>query len=244
MSTTKCLYLSDPWVLGAATRIQEMRTSSDGRTVMMLEETPFYAQGGGQPYDTGIIESGDARFEVQEVRKIDGEVLHFGRCVTGVMNVGDHVSCTVDAPRRIQNSLLHSAGHAIDAAIKKLRPEWIPSKGYHFPEGAYVEYKGTLAPDEKELLMATIADACRSFIAKKCSTAIAFLTQSEARALGYMVPDALPATEMVRVVTWESYGIPCGGTHVKNLGEIERVVIRKIKTEGDTVRISYTASYA
>jgi Ser-tRNA(Ala) deacylase AlaX len=58
------------------------------------------------------------------------------------MNKGELVLQEVEEPFRIANAKLHSAGHLIDVAVKALKYGWIPTKGYHFSDGPYVEYSG------------------------------------------------------------------------------------------------------
>ena len=91
----------------------------------------FYPQGGGQPYDTGTISSGDIKFVVEEVRYAEGEVLHIGRFEHVRFMEGEQVRCTVDAERRLLNTRLHSAGHVLDMAVNELGYDWKP-KGLSF----------------------------------------------------------------------------------------------------------------
>jgi Ser-tRNA(Ala) deacylase AlaX len=61
-------------------------------------------------------------------------------------------------------------------------------------------------------------------------------------ALCHFVPQELPAGKPQRVVLYGDFGVPCGGTHVANLGDIGRIVIRKLKPSGQTIRVSYAVA--
>src|SRR5690242_13012165 len=97
--STKLLYMEHMQELEADAQV--VRTDQrDGKHIIYLDQTVFYPQGGGQPYDTGVIENEHARFVVTEVRFIDGEVLHIGHYENGSLVVGDDVTCRVDNERR------------------------------------------------------------------------------------------------------------------------------------------------
>lgn len=77
--------------------------------------------------------------------------------------IGELVTLEVDSKRRILNSRLHSAGHLIDKMCSNLLG-WTPSKGYHFPQGSYVEYTGSLEDLDKESLKKDLESVCNNFI--------------------------------------------------------------------------------
>ncbi|MFZ1522487.1 MAG: alanine--tRNA ligase-related protein, partial [Candidatus Saccharimonadales bacterium] len=116
----------------------------DGRNIIYLDQTVFYPQGGGQPYDMGLIETDDTKFIVEEVRYADGEVLHIGHYEGRHLIQGEDIRLVVDEQRRKLNTRLHSAGHILDMAVNELGYAWIPGKGHHFPDGPYVEYQADL----------------------------------------------------------------------------------------------------
>ena len=91
----------------------------NGRAVIILDQTIFYPQGGGQPYDKGLIEGPSGKFLVEEVRFVDGVVKHMGT-LEGTLKPGDEVKCSVDEARRTLHSRLHSGGHVLDMAVNAL----------------------------------------------------------------------------------------------------------------------------
>ncbi len=205
------------------------KTSYEDSAALILDQTIFYPQGGGQPYDTGFIKSEDGSFifEVQEVRYVDGKVLHIGKAEAGIPNINQKVHCFVNEERRKLNTRLHSAGHLIDLVLKELHIDWIASKGYHFPQGAYVEYSGDLDGYDIEKLKKDIETKAHEIIARNIQTKLVFDDSK------------LQNGKPMRVVFYGDFGIPCGGTHVANLNDIGTITIRKIKKEKDAIRVSY-----
>lgn len=184
---------------------------------VLLEETIFYPQGGGQPYDQGFIVSPTARFRVSEVRHSDAGVRHIGAFESGSFSAGELVRSLVDAERRILHTRIHSAGHVVDMAVTSMEMGWVPGKGYHYPEGAYVEYAGALSGDPG------------TEIEKRCNGI-----------LGQGIETRLQFDGDQRTVYYGSFGVLCGGTHVARLADIGPIVIRKLKESKGVVRVSYS----
>ncbi|KAL5457304.1 hypothetical protein EMCRGX_G034552 [Ephydatia muelleri] len=194
---------------------------------MVTDQTVMHPQGGGQPTDVGIITSSDGsiRFEVCHVQKGKGHAFieHLGSYTCdGRFAVGDEVRIEVDALKRRLHARLHSAGHLMDSALTNMGvSDLIPAKGYHFPDGPYVEYVGNVPPELRDSLLSD-------------------LNQQTAR----LIQDAIPVN-----VTWNEQGerivnvggtsCACGGTHVKNTSDIRGVLATKIKKNKNCVRISY-----
>jgi len=139
MQPTKLLYLEEMQQLTCEAYVVNV-DKKDDKSVVYLDQTVFYPQGGGQPYDTGVISTDDSKFIVEEVRLADGLVLHIGHFEGQPFMQGEDVKCVVDEERRMLHTRLHSAGHVLDMAVSELGYEWVPGKGFHFPEGSYVEY--------------------------------------------------------------------------------------------------------
>ncbi|MBI3442428.1 MAG: hypothetical protein HY007_01540 [Candidatus Sungbacteria bacterium] len=236
---TKLLYLQDFVKIGCEGTVVSV-TQAEGCDIVVLDQTVFYPQGGGQPYDTGMIESASGTFRVDEVRFVDGDVRHIGALETGKLEAGDAVICRVDQERRTLHAWLHSAGHLVDRAIAELHLPWTPGKGYHFPNGPYDEYEGSLEGIDKEKLKSDLETLCNKYIAEGGKTEVIFMTREEMRKTCRYTPD-FPAEkgELARVVVHGGFYMPCGGTPVADMAEIGRVTIRKIKQEGKNVRVGY-----
>ncbi len=226
--------------LAAEAQVSRVEQQGD-RTVVYLDQTVFYPQGGGQPYDQGVIENGSAKFTVGEVRFVDGEVLHIGQFEHGSFASGDTVTCQVDAERRALNTRLHSAGHIVDMAVNELGYDWVPGKGYHFPDSPYIEYHGSLGNETPEQIVPKLEARIADILARGITTTdIKFMPKEDMAQYCRHVPDYLPAGKPGRIVLYGDFGVPCGGTHVAALADVGGIAIRKLKAhEAGTVRVAY-----
>lgn len=236
---TKLLYLEDWNILSNKAQVTQVAQYKE-KLALVLDQTIFYPQGGGQPWDTGTItvlnaggigQGPTGSFAVTEVRfdPETGNVYHIGT-MTGEIKPGETVSCNVNKERRDLNSRLHSGGHIIDMAVRQLGLDWKPGKGYHFPEGPYIEYAGVLDESAKENLRTEIERISNEIINQKIPVTIKFIA------------DQLVNGKPARVVMYGEHSVPCGGTHVNNLSEVGTVNIRKIKQEKGAIRVGYDVS--
>lgn len=236
---TKLLYLADLKSTECDAKVLEILSREDSKNIIILDQTIFYPQGGGQPCDQGTITSSSAKFIVEDVRKVDGVVQHIGHFEKGKFSKDDTVHCIVDKERRLLNTRLYSAGHIVDIALVELGINWKPGKGYHFPEGPYVEYEGSLENVDKEDLQRKLESISNKIVEEGRKTDLSFLSQKDAEAMGVSFPANLPSGTQVRVVKYGEHGISCGGTHVTNTEQIGKMVIRKISQKAGTIRVSY-----
>lgn len=221
----------------------ERITNADGSTTLILTETIFYPQGGGQPCDQGIITKPDnSLFQVRDVRFVDGEVHHIGMIEHGSFRDQDTVLLHVNEERRLFNSRNHTAGHLIDIAMDNLGYVLKPGKAYHFPEGAYVEYSGAMSEQDREDLRIQLQFEVDKLIAAALPVHVKIVTYDELKIVadGH-IPDYIPTDKPSRVMIVDSYfAIPCGGTHVQNTHEVRSMIIDKIKNKSGNLRISYS----
>jgi Ser-tRNA(Ala) deacylase AlaX len=232
---TKLKYLENTYNFETQAKVIDISALEDGRTAVLLDETIFYPQGGGQPCDTGIISTDDSLFKVTDVRMDkEGNVLHIGTHEKGKLSSGELVKLSIDRERRIKNAKAHSAGHLIDCAIIKLGSALNPTKGYHFPEGPNVEYEGQI--DNSQETIKKIQELVDELCTQKINIISQELSREEATKQNLFVPTGKGA----RIISFEGFsGCGCGGTHVRNSGEIGKIIIRKIKTKSGITKISY-----
>lgn len=223
---TKLIYMEHMNTYSYKSTIENIK-SINGKTIIILNETIFYPQGGGQPYDTGIIKNENATFLVEEVRYVDEQVYHIGTYESGRLTIGESAELFIDQEKRALHTRLHSIGHLVDMALKELSIDWIPGKGYHFPNGPYVEYVGSLDGFDKDKLIKDLENKCNEIIGRNIETKLIF------------EDDTLQNGKPRRIVYYGDFSIPCGGTHVANLSDIGTVAIRKIKQEKENIRVSY-----
>ena len=147
----------------------------------------------------------------------------------------------INGERRKLHARLHSGGHIVDMAVNSLGLDWVPGKGYHFPDGPYVEYEGSLPEDlnEREQLRRKLEQKMQQFVSSAVSTEIRFVTKDEMKDLVRHVPTNLPENKPTRIVLYGDFAVPCGGTHVANLSDIGSIGVKKIGIKNGAVKVSY-----
>lgn len=236
-------YMEHGYLLTDTATIIDTTTLETEKKSLILDQTIFYPQGGGQPYDQGVIKKSDnsASFSVEEVRFKDGIVYHIGTIQKGDFNKSDNVILSVDEERRTFNSRNHSAGHIIDIAMRNIGMQLTPGSGYHYPQGAYVEYEGTLEEDVRAKLKTDLEHQANILIEKAVPVSIKMVSLDELKKLAHFVPDYIPKDKPCRAMIVKGYtAIPCGGTHVQNTNEIRHITIDKISNKKGNVRVSYS----
>lgn len=178
---------------------------------VILDQSPFYPQGGGQPYDTGTIDD----IFVEAVRWIEDTIRHYTSSDPSAL-LAKRVHCNIDEARRIQNSRCHTAGHLLGHIVEAFYPEYKALKGHHYPGGSYVEFSG-LTPVDLNRINQELARAISLDWNVQCW--------------------AESAKKFVRIGPYSAW--PCGGTHVKSAKELGQVVATKQKVCGTVFRISY-----
>uniref|UniRef100_A0A1J3ET73 Alanine--tRNA ligase n=1 Tax=Noccaea caerulescens TaxID=107243 RepID=A0A1J3ET73_NOCCA len=248
---TKLDYHEDMFNLQSKSRFLSLFKAQYGRTALILESTVFHPQGGGQPSDTGFIvfAGSDFKFSVQDVRSKDGIVLHYGvfegSNPESEMNIekGKEVHLVVDESRRKLNSRLHSAGHLLDLCMQKVGLGHLePGKGYHFPDGPFVEYKGIVPQDELQVKQKELDAEADELISKGGKVYAAILPYEEASVLcGGSLPDYIPKGSTPRILRLgENIGCPCGGTHVSDISDIISMKVTQIRTKKGMTKVFYT----
>ena len=232
---TKLNYLNDTYIFESNAFFVEIKENEKGKAVT-LDETIFYPQGGGQPADKGQIISNDAVFIVNDV-KLDenGIVWHFGEFENGEFRKKNKVILKIDKDRRINNAKLHSAGHLLDCAVTKMGIENLePIKGFHFPDGPYVEYKG-LIEDFVDIIL-ELEKTVNDLIVENLQIEKQNLSPEEAKKQGVWAPQGKSA----RIINFAGFSnCGCGGTHVNFASEIGKIIIRKIKFKKGITKIAY-----
>jgi len=219
----RLLYLEDMCKLTCPAQVIETVHDADCQKVV-VDQTVFYPQGGGQPGDQGLIKSSDATFAVQGTFSEEGIVYHKGIFQRGSFAPGAAVELCVDPQLRALHNKNHTAGHLVDYALINLGYSLVSGKAYHFPQGPYVEYEGTLEQPEREQLQVTLEKAVNDLVQQSLPVTIALIDNDPKK----------------RAMSVQGYApILCGGTHVLNTNDIGHITIRKIKNEKGNLRVSY-----
>ena len=189
---------------------------------LVLDNTPFYANSGGQVGDTGVIELNGARFEVQDCRKNGEHFLHVGVVVEGEFTAGAEVACRVDASIRLATALNHSATHLAHAALRKVLGEHVAQKGSLVDsQRLRFDFAHFDAMTAEEL--AAVEAMVNAQIRANTPVVTELCTMDEAKAKGAMALFGEKYGDTVRVLTMgaDNFSMElCGGTHVERTGDI------------------------
>jgi alanyl-tRNA synthetase len=186
---------------------------------ILLNETPFYAQSGGQIGDSGELHCGDSVFEVTDTQKEEGYYFHVGKVKEGSFKPGDEVRAIV-GPRRKDTERNHSATHLLQFALcKVLGPAVEQSGSLVEPERLRFDFtfNRALAPEE----MAQVEAIVNERILANDPVSFEETTVDEAKKRGVIALFGEKYGERVRVVDIGGYSMElCGGTHVRRTGDI------------------------
>lgn len=222
--------------------------------VITTEATIFHPQGGGQPSDIGSMQrtttddtprtttTTTAVFAVSMARHdADGRgtVLHLGRFTGGApLRAGDAVEQRIDAATRDLHSRLHTGGHVLGAAVRRLLAHSVAGfaelKASHAPGAASCEFAGLIDGARRAAIQAQV-DA---LVAAALPVEVRWWGEDEFRAHAMPLPAALPPPwRVVEIVGAGCY--PCGGTHVADTAACGPVEVRKIGRNKGVSRVSY-----
>ncbi len=194
----------------------------DTDAVMVLNNTTFYGEGGGQVGDTGVISNDDFTFEVTATSKTnDGVFLHHGRIVTGESaSVGDKVKASVDAVRRGAIARNHTAAHLLQAALRNNLGSHVEQAGQLVNEKIVrfdFSHFAALTPEE----IAKVEKDVNEFILAANEVSMTEMPIEEAKKMGAMALFGEKYGDVVRVVKAGDFSTElCGGTHVSNSGKL------------------------
>lgn len=238
--TTNLKYLNDTYA--DTDEAVALRVGRDDRgSYIVLDQTIFYPQGGGQPADTGFIQSGQTVMNISFVGFSDGEVLHYVTEEPPGFDalVGRLCELRVDQSRRFEHAKLHTSGHLIAGIIDTQRGSMRAVKGFHFSEGPYVEFEGKPEGDA-DALLASLQARIDTLIGENARVITSMVTYEELQQHCWNIPSQLPQDKPLRIVTIDSLdSVPCGGTHVESLAELECLSVVKIKNKKGYTKISY-----
>ena len=236
-------FLTDSYVFSINTIVKHVDAGLKFPQSVLLEDTVFYPQGGGQPSDTGKISCSGSVFNVKFVRwdAETNQAFHEGEFETGIFKVGDKVEARIDQEQRITNMKCHSAGHILGDAVDSLNLGIKCQKSYHFADGAYLEYTGTLETSKEELIE-RIDALVFDVVSKSLPIKVYFKLPSELSELekDNVSEKVLESNQPIRFVQVEGYpACPCGGTHLRNTSELKNISIRKINTAKKKIKFCY-----
>ncbi|TXX49755.1 alanine--tRNA ligase [Vibrio cholerae] len=203
--------------------------SAGDKAIIVLDNTPFYAESGGQCGDTGVLKTDAGIFHVEDTQKLGNAIAHHGVLAQGVLATGDQVDAIVDEKRRAAISLNHSATHLLHAALRKVLGEHVAQKG------SLVRAE-TLRFDFSHLEAMTPAEIkeverlVNQEIRHNHHIETNIMNIDEAKAKGAMALFGEKYDDQVRVLSMGDFSTElCGGIHASNTGDIG---LFKIISEG------------
>ncbi|HIV70031.1 MAG TPA: alanine--tRNA ligase, partial [Candidatus Aquabacterium excrementipullorum] len=197
--------------------------------VVVLDNTPFYAESGGQAGDSGELRNGTSRFIVEDTQKIQADVFgHHGRVVEGAIKVGDSFSAKVDADLRAKTIRNHSATHLMHLALRKVLGDHVQQKGSQVTaERTRFDFAHNAPMTEEEIR--EVEALVNAEILANDDTSAQVMDLESAQKSGAMMLFGEKYGEEVRVLSIGTSKELCGGTHVKRTGDIGQF---KIVAEG------------
>jgi alanyl-tRNA synthetase len=198
--------------------VDVMRAGQEGQVV--LDQTPFYAESGGQVGDTGILATATARFTVRDTRKIGASFAHAGVLESGELRVGTQVQAEVDGTRRQSIALNHSATHLLHAALREVLGKHVQQKGSLVaPDRLRFDFAHTQPVSADELRR--VEDLVNTAIRRNAPAETRVMALDEAVAAGAMSLFGEKYENDVRVLSIGDFSMElCGGTHVERAGDI------------------------
>ena len=217
---------------------EELRTQAGAAAEIVLDRTPFYAEGGGQVGDHGVLkdETGEVVFEVEDTqRPVGGLIVHRGT-LRGKLAVGQAVSAEVDAERRANTMRNHTGTHLLHRALRNVVGDRARQAGSLVtPDYLRFDYPfdRALTDDEKR----SIEDEVRRVVREDRPVTVEYLPMAEAIERGADAFFDEKYGETVRTVRVQDYSFElCGGTHARASGQIGSFVITAERSIGSGTR--------
>lgn len=196
--------------------------ASDGEEVAVIfNVTPFYAEGGGQVGDTGMVSGPLGKMQVSSAQKLpDGTIYHVGLVEEGVLKTGDAVKLAVDTVRRQATARNHTATHLLHAALKKALGSHVNQAGSLVgPERLRFDFSHFAPVSDSEL--AEVEKTVNAAILESIPVSVIETTQELAKEMGAMALFGEKYGHKVRVIVAGDFSKElCGGTHVTNTSTI------------------------
>ncbi len=206
-------------------------TVSAGTDVeVVLDRTPFYAEGGGQLADQGRIELDGAELEVHDVQSpITGLIVHRARVISGEIRLGSDAQGLVDIERRKAISRSHTATHMVHRAIREALGETATQAGSENAPGRFrFDFNAATTPPTG--LLRDVEARVNALLAEDLEVHAEVMSQEQARAIGAMALFGEKYGDRVRVISIGDWARElCGGTHARRSGQLGMI---QLLTEG------------
>jgi len=216
----------------------EIGAAATGEAVQVIvSQTPFYAESGGQVGDSGLLRTDTGIVEITDTKKVAGVFLHIGRVTEGQIARGQPAKLEVSHTRRAQIRANHSATHLLHEALRRALGDHVAQKGsLNAPDRLRFDFSHSQAVSPTEL--ARVEAEVNAFVRQNSPVDTRIMTPDDARAIGAQALFGEKYGDEVRVVSmgWQdgsgkgayqrTYSLElCGGTHVARTGDIGALVV-------------------
>ncbi len=209
--------------------VKNLKLGDEG--ILITNQTPFYGESGGQIGDTGKIISGDFKFEVTDVQKKLGDLfVHYGKVISGSVNLNDNVEMKIDTARRDNIRAYHSATHLLHESLRRVLGKHVTQKGSLVePDRLRFDFSHMKPISSEEI--DKIESYVNTMIENKTEVKTRLMTPEEAVNNGALALFGEKYGDEVRVLSMGSEKDKyfstelCGGTHVRNTGDIGKFKI-------------------
>ena len=206
--------------------------TADADVQIVLNQTPFYAEAGGQVGDAGLLVTDTGKAQITDTKKVAGLFVHFGKLIEGAIAKGQAATLQVDPARRTNIQANHTATHLLNEALREALGDHIAQRGsLNAPDRLRFDFSHNKALSSDEL--ARVERDVNAMIRQNGTVETRMMTPDDARAMGAQALFGEKYGDEVRVVSMgrqdgsgkgtegNTYSLElCGGTHVKRLGEI------------------------
>lgn len=224
---TNELYTADSYLTACEANVLKI----EGEKVW-LDQTVFYPTGGGQEHDTGVLVQGDETFEVYEVKKEKGEIIHYVKNAQRLRE--DQVFSRIDWERRFGLMRHHSLLHVLGAVVyQKYGALCTGNKIY--PTRARIDFDHLQDLSEEQI--ADIVQETNQILAEDHPITLRSVSREEAEGISGLIKTSInllpPSIKTIRLVSIASVDEQaCGGTHVSNTTEIGKMMLDKVDNKG------------
>lgn len=197
------------------------KKSKDANEVeVVLENTPFYPQAGGQIGDSGLLINKTTQVAVYDTKRMGDAIVHYGKIEKGEINIGDKVLASIDKKRRLAIARNHTATHLLQAALRQVLGEHVQQQGSLVSEERlrfdFTHFKAIDKPT-----LDRIEEVVNSYIKNNDVLKIEEMSLDKARESGALAFFGEKYSDKVRVVSVGNYSKElCGGAHLESTGSI------------------------
>jgi alanyl-tRNA synthetase len=236
------LYYSDHYIKSFDATVLWTHENNEG-TEVIFNQTAFYPEGGGQPHDTGmIITKNKKKYPVTNVYKENGSIIHQ---VNGPIEVGEQIKAKINWDRRYILMKHHTGTHVINGALREILGDhiWQAGSQLHVSDARfdYAHYKPLSISEQKK-----VEKRANDFIKKNITVNKRILDRNTAeKEYGFrLYQGGVPPGNSIRVLDIPGVDVEaCGGTHLNNTGEIDKIrILRTERIQDGVNRIVFAAS--